>query len=179
MRRTLALFALVCVVAAGQLAAQAAPPPPSVPAVATLAASFAEVASYVAKSAEQMPEADFAFRPTPEVRSFGQLIGHVAEVNYLVCSLVLGESNPGENIERDKSAKADLAEALRGSLATCRRAFAMSDGEAAATVALWGSEQPRLAGLTIVLTHTWEHYGNLVTYLRLKGRVPPSSRPPA
>jgi uncharacterized damage-inducible protein DinB len=177
MRRTLALFALLCVASAGQLAAQAAPPPPSVPAVATLAASFAEVASYVAKSAEQLPEADFTFKPTPEVRSFGQLFGHVAEVNYLVCSLVLGERNPGENVERDTTAKADLIAALRGSFATCQRAFAMTDGEAAAPVTLWGTEQPRLAGLTIVLTHTWEHYGNLVTYLRLKGRVPPSSQP--
>ena len=177
MKRTFALFALLCVVAASQVAAQAPPAAPAASAVATLAASLGEVGGYLTRSAEQMPEADFVFKPTPDVRSFGQIIGHVAEVNYVVCAAMLGEKNPAGEVEKAVTTKAGLVDAVRGSFAYCERACAMSDAEAAKTVTLWGQAQPRLAALTIVLTHSWEHYGNIVTYLRLKGKVPPSSQP--
>jgi uncharacterized damage-inducible protein DinB len=172
MSRHLALTAAVALVSVVARAQQ-----PTASDVATLASSMGEVRDYLVRAAEQMPEVDFAYKPTPEVRSFGQLIGHVAEVNFGVCSLVLGEKSPGEGIEKARTAKAELAEALRASFAYCERAYALSDAEAAGTVDLWGEAKPRLAALTLNLTHDWEHYGNVVTYMRLKGMVPPSSQP--
>ncbi len=177
MSRYLAVCTLALVVTASGAGAQQPGAASPVSAVGTLAGSLKEVGGYLTRSAELMPEADFAFRPTPEVRSFGQIIGHVAEVNYAVCSLVLGEKNPGEGIEKSRTTKAELVEAVRASFEYCQRAYALGDAQAAGTVDLWGEPKPRLYALTLNLTHDWEHYGNVVTYLRLKGKVPPSSQP--
>jgi uncharacterized damage-inducible protein DinB len=176
MRRTLALFAVVAVSAAAPLAAQGPAMGHGVSAVAALARSFGQVSDYVTRSAEEMPEADFAFKPTPEVRSFGEILGHVASSNYMFCSQALGEKNPSGDIEKTKTTKAELVEAVRASFTYCERAYQMSDAEAAKTTTIFGRERPRLSALTGNLTHDWEHYGNLVTYLRLKGHVPPSSQ---
>lgn len=177
MSRFLAACTLALVVTASGAGAQQPAGTPSVSAVGTLAGSLGEVGGYLTRSAELMPEADFAFKPTPEVRSFGQIIGHVAEVNFAVCSLVLGEKNPGEGIEKSRTTKTELVEAVRASFEYCQRAYALGDAQAAGTVDLWGEPKTRLYALMLNLTHDWEHYGNLVTYLRLKGKIPPSSQP--
>ena len=75
-------------------------------------AFYSMVSGNLIAGAEEMPEADFAFKPTPEVRSFGQLVGHVADAQYLFCSIALGEKNPSPGIEKTKTAKADLVQAL-------------------------------------------------------------------
>lgn len=79
----------------------------------TLKTSFDTVGRYLAGSAEKMPEANFAFKPTPEVRSFGEILGHVANTHYSYCSRIKGEKNPneGNDIEK-KTAKADIVKAL-------------------------------------------------------------------
>jgi uncharacterized damage-inducible protein DinB len=136
------------------------------------------VKGFIVDSAKEMPEADFAFKPTPEVRSFGQIIGHVADANYAICSTVLGEKNPSPGIEKSKTAKADLEVALAGSYDYCERAYNLPDKDTGMKIKLFGHENTRLGALLVNLTHNWEHYGNLVTYLRIKGHVPPSSRPP-
>jgi uncharacterized damage-inducible protein DinB len=177
MQRYLALSAIALAIAATGAVAEQPATAPAGGAVAALAASLGEVAGYLTKSAELMPEPDFTFKPTPEVRSFGQIIGHVAEVNFAVCSLVLGEKNPSGDIEKTTTAKADLVKAVRASFSYCERAYKLSDAEAAKVVTLWGESKPRFAALALNLTHDWEHYGNIVTYLRLKGKVPPSSQP--
>jgi uncharacterized damage-inducible protein DinB len=164
------------VVAAPALAQgmKAAPAPGMVGALAT---SFDAVGGYIVRSAEEMPEADFAFKPTPEVRSFGQILGHVADANNMICAAVLGQANPAPGIEKGKTSKADLVAALKASYGYCDQAYAISDAEAGKTVKLFGHERPRFNGLLANATHNWEHYGNLVTYLRMKGQVPPSSQP--
>src|ERR1035438_9408381 len=73
----------------------------------------AQVTSWIESAAEKMPEGEYAFRPDPAVRSFGEILGHIADANYLFCSSVLGESNPSPNIEKTKTAKAELTSALR------------------------------------------------------------------
>jgi uncharacterized damage-inducible protein DinB len=145
--------------------------------VGALKTSFDAVGGYIVRSAEEMPEADFALKPTPEVRSFGQILGHVADANNLFCSAVLGQANPSPGIEKGKTSKADLVAALKASYGYCDQAYAISDAEAGKTVKLFGHERPRFNGLLANATHNWEHYGNLVTYLRMKGQVPPSSQP--
>ena len=145
--------------------------------VGALRTSFDAVGGYIVRSAEEMPAADFAFKPTPEVRSFGQILGHVADANNTICAAVLGQANPAPGIEKGKTSKADLVAALKASYTYCGQAYAMPDAEAGQTIKLFGHERPRFAGLLANLTHNWEHYGNLVTYLRLKAMVPPSSQP--
>jgi len=146
--------------------------------VATMKENFDYVGGFIVKSAEEMPEADFAFKPTPIVRSFGQIIGHVADANYGICSAVLGEKNPSAGVEKGTTSKAGLVTALKASYAYCGKAFSIPDSETGAKLKLFGEDNTRLGALLVNLSHNWEHYGNIVTYLRMKGHVPPSSQPP-
>jgi uncharacterized damage-inducible protein DinB len=132
----------------------------------------------VLRAAEKMPEENYSFKPTPEVRSFGQIIGHIADAQYLFCSAALGETNPAPGIEKSKTTKADLVKALSDALTYCDKAYsAMTDAHAADMVKFFGRDQPKLAILAFNSAHNMEHYGNLVTYMRIKGLVPPSSEP--
>ena len=130
------------------------------------------------RSAERMPEEHYAFKPVDAVRSYGQIIGHIADWQYHYCSAVLGDRNPAPRIEQTRTSKADLVAALKDALAYCDRAFsAMTDAAASAIADFHGMKMPRLGILTIDLVHSTEHYGNLVTYMRLKDIVPPTSEP--
>jgi uncharacterized damage-inducible protein DinB len=132
----------------------------------------------VIRSAEKMAEADYAFKPTPEVRSFGQLIGHVADSQYMFCSAVLGKPSPAPGVEKSKTTKADLVQAVKDALAYCDAAYdGLTDAQAGALVKFFGGDQAKATVLAFNTAHNNEHYGNIVTYLRMKGIVPPSSEP--
>ena len=132
----------------------------------------------ITRAAEKMPEENYAFKATPEVRSFGQLLGHVADANYMFCSAALGEAAPVKGIEKEKTTKADLVPALKDSFTYCDKAYdGMTDAAATQKMKFFNSERPKLGILDFNVVHDYEHYGNLVTYLRLKGIVPPSSEP--
>jgi uncharacterized damage-inducible protein DinB len=162
-------FALVVVPVWAQTAAN--------PFTSALKMSYDRIKDYVTKSAEQMSEANYAFKPTPEVRSFGQLIAHVADANFMMCSAVAGEKPAGESIEKTKTTKADLQKALADSFAYCDKVYAgMTDATEPQTVSFFGSQWTKFAVLALVNTHDFEHYGNIITYMRLKGMVPPSSQ---
>jgi uncharacterized damage-inducible protein DinB len=145
-------------------------------AVGSVAPTYRQAMAYIIAAAEQMPEADYGYKPTPDVRSFGQLVGHVANAQFMICSAALGESSPAMQNFEQVTSKAELVEALRSSNAVCDRAYAQSDEAALQVVRLFGQERTRLAVLVLNAAHDFEHYGNLVTYLRLKGMVPPSSQ---
>jgi uncharacterized damage-inducible protein DinB len=125
-----------------------------------------------------MPEENYSFKPTEAVRSFGQIVGHVADSQYTFCSGVLGEKRPALKIEETKSSKTDLIAALKDAFAYCDKAYdGLTDVSATETVKLMGRDAPKLGALTTNSLHTVEHYGNLVTYMRMKNIVPPSSEP--
>lgn len=128
-------------------------------------------------SAEKMPEAHYAFKPIDTVRGYGQILGHVADSQYAFCSMALGEKNPAPKIEQTKTSKADLIAALKESFAYCDRAYAMPDAVALQTVKAFRRDTPKLGILSINNAHSAEHYGNLATYLRMQGIVPPTSDP--
>jgi len=140
--------------------------------------TLALIKGNVVKSAEQMSEENYAFKPTPDVRSFGQVIGHVANANYMICSTATGAANPSTgDIEKTKTSKADLTKAVAESFAFCEAQFdALTPAKAAEVVDLFGMKMPRLNALQFNTAHDFEHYGNIVTYMRLKGMVPPSSQ---
>ena len=131
------------------------------------------------RSAEQMPEENYSFKPADTVRTWGQIVGHVADSQYVFCSVVRGEKNPGLNIEKTKTSKADLIAALNAAFTYCDGAYdSMTDTSAAETVKFFGgADTPKLGVLMVNVVHTIEHYGNLVTYMRMKDIVPPSSDP--
>ena len=134
------------------------------------------VKNNVVKAAEKMPEENYAFKPTPDVRSFGQLVGHVADAQYSFCSAALGEKNPALGIEKSKTTKTDLVQALNTAFAYCDKAYdGMTDAHAAEIVKFFGRESAKLTVLSFNNAHNDEHYGNMVTYMRMKGLVPPSS----
>ena len=140
--------------------------------------AYGQLKVWMLRSAEKMPEENYAFKPTEVVRSFGQVVGHVADVQYLFCSPVLGEKSPAPRIEQTKTSKADLIAALKDAFAYCEKAYdAMTDASAPELVKLFGGDTPKLGVLMVNNAHTAEHYGNLVTYMRLKNVVPPSSEP--
>lgn len=128
------------------------------------------------RAAEKMPEENYNFKPADTVRSYGQIIGHLADAQYLFCSTASGEKNPGLNIEKTKTSKADLVAALKEGFAYCDKVYdAMTDAAATQNVKFFGNEVPKFAALSINIGHNMEHYGNLVTYMRIKGVVPPTS----
>jgi hypothetical protein len=100
----------------------------------------------------------------------------VADASYAFCSQVIGEANPVKDIEKTKTSKADLVAALKDGVAYCNKAFdSMTDAKGSEIVKLFNFNIAKLTVLSINTAHTDEHYGNMVTYLRLKGIVPPTS----
>jgi uncharacterized damage-inducible protein DinB len=158
-------------------AAQAAPP--ANPITASEKGLYSFVSGAVVGAAQKMPEENYSFKATPEVRSFGQLVGHVADASFMFCSQVMGEANPGKNIEKTKTSKADLVAALKEGVAYCNKAFeTMTDAKGTEMVKLFNFNIAKLTMFSLNTAHTDEHYGNMVTYLRLKGIVPPTSENP-
>ena len=184
------VFGVVITVLAGStMMAEQAASAPANPLSAGSKKTHAIVKNYITKAAAKMPEENYGFKPTPDVRSFGQLVGHVADANYGFCAAAAGEKPPaggfdGSNsFEKSKTAKADLEKALAASFEYCDKVYTnMTDTAAAQMVKLFGNDLPKLSVLEFNTHHEFEHYGNMVTYMRLKGIVPPSSEqnpPPA
>lgn len=164
---------LVCLLATAAVAL-----PQDNPLSASNKGAYGKVKEILLRSAEKTPEENYSFKPTDTVRSFGQIVGHVADAQYLFCSIVLGEKNPAPKIEQTKTSKADLIAALKDAFAYCDKAYdGMTDASGTQMVKLMGSDSPKLSVLTANLMHSLEHYGNLVTYMRLKSIVPPTSEP--
>lgn len=149
---------------------------PSASAISDVRAQWQMMSGYIRQAAADVPESKYSFKPTPDVRSFGELFAHVAGAESMFCALALGEKPPAEDAVTART-KAELIEALRQSERNCERAYAQSEAAAAANVDLFGAPRSRLYALVMNATHDAEHYGNLVTYMRMNGMVPPSSRP--
>lgn len=139
---------------------------------------YAGVGKIVVTTAEQMPEDKYGFKPVETVRSFGQIIGHITDSQYFFCASVLGEKSPQPQAEKTLSSKKELVAALKDAVAYCSRAYeGMTDKSGIENVKVMGSESPKLGALHVNAVHTIEHYGNLVTYMRINGLVPPTSDP--
>jgi uncharacterized damage-inducible protein DinB len=146
---------------------------------ASLRNSWNRIKRLVASSAQAMPDEHYAFKPSPDVRTFGQLIGHLANEHYLLCSPSKGEKNPKEGVDFEKqTTKAELIKALADSNAYCDSVYAgLKDEAKNLEPSTPGRRDTPFSSLLMNVTHDSEHYGNIVTYLRMKGIVPPSSQP--
>jgi len=165
----------------GQEKSQAQAAPPADPITASEKGLYSFVSNAVLGAAQKMPEENYSFKPTPEVRSFGQLVGHVADASFMFCSQAAGETNPSKDIEKTKTSKADLVSALKDAVAYCNKSFdEMTDAKGSQMTKFRSFDMAKLTLLSLNTAHTDEHYGNMVTYLRIKGIVPPTSEnPPA
>jgi len=137
----------------------------------------------LAEAAAAMPAEEYSFRPTPEVRTFAALVGHVVNANWFFCSQARQEKMPSLVNHEKLTDKAALVKALNESLAYCDEAYAgTTDANFTQPVematnpgAAAGAKTVRGAVLVFNTTHNNEHYGNIVVYMRLKGHVPPST----
>ena len=129
------------------------------------------------KTAELVPENLYSFKATPDVRSIAQLIGHVADASMGICSTASGEKPTPLNAEKGMTSKSQLQKALADAMAFCDKVIAdMNDAKGMETVKFFaGGMSPRAMVLSFNISHNNEHYGNLVTYMRLNKIVPPST----
>jgi uncharacterized damage-inducible protein DinB len=133
---------------------------------------------FLIKSAEQMPDADYGFKPVATVRTFGQILGHLANENFEFCASALGEKSPAAGQDFEKTTdKAGMIKAIKDAMSYCDRAYQLSEMASMGQTELFGMKGSKLWVLIFNASHDAEHYGNLVTYFRIKGMVPPSSQP--
>jgi len=181
------LFSAVAVVRA-----QTGTPAPTPSAPATVAsivnAQIDRVEKLVTEAAEAMPEEKYGFSPEglslpgsdyKGVRTFGQQVRHIAASNYAIWWSLTGEEVPsdfkGGNGPDTLKTKADILKFLKDSYALGHRAAATLTAQNATEVPPKG-RSPRLQSATFGVAHAYDHYGQMVEYLRMNGIVPPESR---
>ena len=168
MKRMIALIALSLTFAVLGLPAQIQPYP------SEAKAAYTRVKGFLLAAADKMPEENYGFRATPEVRPFGQLIAHVADSQWRICGTVRGEQKQGD--AASKTSKADLVAALKASFEYCDSAYdSLNDATSSQKVPLFQRDFSKLSVLFLNTSHDNEMYGTISVYLRLKGLVPPSS----
>jgi uncharacterized damage-inducible protein DinB len=134
--------------------------------------------TYLTRSAAAVPESSYTYRPVATVRSFGQLIAHVAGSQMMFCAAALGEPVPKEDdFEKRTMSKAELVDALTASNTYCARAYALPSSQLGGSIDMFGQHFTKGGILLLNATHDNAHYGNVVTYMRMLGYVPPSSQP--
>jgi uncharacterized damage-inducible protein DinB len=185
MRKASFFLLAVCLGVTTTAFAQAPPPPPTLDIAGSLKLQHQNIRRNLAAAAEKMPDADYNFRPqgaAPEVMTFGQLIAHLVAANYSICASAKPEPAPKHTAnDKEMQPKADLVKMLNEALVYCD---AIYDAQTSASINEMlkrsgpnNTTLERARGNSLInnLAHNNEHYGNLVTYLRAKGLVPPSS----
>jgi uncharacterized damage-inducible protein DinB len=151
---------------------------PANPLTKTSKAMFAISKGDVMGSVDLIPEALWSYQPTKDVRTVGQLFAHIADAQYGFCGAASTGQAVSKDIEKTMKSKAEIVSALKEAFAYCEAAYSdMTDAKASETVPFFGMKITRLGAMDFNVAHNMEHYGNLVTYMRIKGIVPPSSAP--
>jgi uncharacterized damage-inducible protein DinB len=140
--------------------------------------SYNGIKGTLLKAADEMSDADYSFKASPMERTYGAIVGHIADMQFGLCGNAKGEQKKSD-AEKTKTTKADLVAALKESFDYCDGAYdSLTDADAATMVTLFGPRKAtKLAVLNFNIAHDNEMYGQMVVYLRIKGLVPPSSQP--
>jgi hypothetical protein len=174
-----------CLIAGATLAAStAAAQPPAGGQPMTVARGlqqqYAQAKQILTAGANELTEADYNFKPTPEIRSYGALFTHVADAHYFFCAQAKGVPNPmqGVSLEMTKTSRADVIKALADSFAFCDDAFSSLTDQSVNEMITGGRGGPQAKGAILMglIAHDNEMYGISTVYQRLKGQVPPSSQ---
>jgi uncharacterized damage-inducible protein DinB len=177
--RTLCVLVSVLVLSASSvpMLAQAKPGAPDAT-IASVKGVHDTVKGYITKAAAQVPEAMYKYQPTKEVRTMGQLFGHIANASRMFCGAASDMKSTATGDAEKLATKAELQKALADAFTECDHAFSMiTAANANEGITLLGQPHTRVGGMALNNAHNFEHYGNIVTYMRLKGLVPPSSAP--
>lgn len=145
--------------------------PTQVTMVNAVQTKYAEIKRNIQETAEKMPEAEYGFRPTPAIRTFAELFGHVANSQFNNCSSAKEETNPNRGTDNElKTTKAEIVAALNASFAYCDSVYAALTEQSAMQVVKLGENQV-MRGFALMnnVWHNTEMYGAAATYLRLKG----------
>jgi len=141
------------------------------PLTTTLSIFRSNMQDKIMKSADEMPESKYSYRPAKDVRSFAEILNHVADISYILCSNVKGEANPATATA--KGSKTEIRAYLKSSFDYCDGVYSgFTDAHLNDPADFWGAKTNKMFVLTQVGNHDALHYGNLVTYLRLNGLVP-------
>lgn len=138
---------------------------------------------FILATAEMLDEDMYAYRPSVNVRTAGQQLAHLANTQFSVCALAAGEESPAEgNYEEIATTREEILTAVKAGFAYCDKVYStMTDDKATEMKMFLGGENRQEMTISAILsfnsTHNYEHYGNLVTYMRMNGLVPPSSQP--
>jgi uncharacterized damage-inducible protein DinB len=154
--------------------AQPNPPNPTRvpnPLTATIAIFRSNMQDKIMKSADAMPEPKYSYRPTKDVRTFAEILNHVADISYILCSNVKGEANPAPDTA--KGSKTQIMVYLKGAFDYCDAVYSrFTDAHLNDPADFWGAKVNKMFVLMQVANHDALHYGNLVTYLRINGLEP-------
>jgi hypothetical protein len=161
-----------CVVCVAQAPAPAGPVGPA----AEVQAAYNRIKPNVLKAAEKMPDADFQYKPTADIRTFARIVNHVTEAQFRVCSALNGTTADPKAVPSDTADKATVLAGLKASFAACDTAYAaLTDATIAEAVTLGPVKRSRIGAAWGNVSHDNEQYAELSTYLRLKGLVPPTA----
>ena len=177
MKRTLCLVFGALFLASTASAQMPGGGPQTISLAVALQRAYDGVKQNLTAAADKMSDADYGYRPSPEIRPYGGQFGHVANFHYMFCSAVKGEPNPnqGQDLEK-KTTKAEFVKALADSFAYCDPAFTSLTNENALQLVTQGQNQiARAAVLSNLIAHDNEEYGVIAVYLRTKALVPPST----
>ena len=141
------------------------------PLTMTLSIFRSNMQDKIMKSAEAMPESKYSYRPTKDVRSFAEILDHVADISYILCSGAKGEATPA--MANAAGSKTKMKAPLKGAFDYCDGVYSgFTDAHLNDPADFFGVKTNKMFILTQVGNHDALHYGNLVTYLRLNGLVP-------
>jgi hypothetical protein len=144
------------------------------PAIAETKLLYGQIKTNIMKAAEKMPDAAYDFAATPEERTFGALIGHIADAQTRICGAATGDVKPAN--AGKLTAKAELVAALKASFDICDAALeTVTEENATASMTFMRGQRSKIGILNYNVIHDNESYGTLAVYMRLKGIVPPSS----
>jgi hypothetical protein len=177
-RTLLAAFAALAFAAASfaQMSMPMAPPPASTGPAGEVLQSYTAQKMNLIKAAEKMPEADYQYQPTPEIRTFARVVNHVTMAQSHTCTTLLGTKFDGKMVPSDTADKATIVAALKASFDLCDTAYkALTDDKLAEMLTMGPMTRSRIGLAWGNVSHDNEQYAELSTYLRLKGIVPPTA----
>jgi len=139
-------------------------------------AAYHRVKPNLLKAAEKMPEADFQYKPTPDIRTFARIVNHVTEAQFHTCSALTGATFDPKSVPSDTADKATVIAGLTASFDLCDKAYGgLTDQTITEMLTLGKVKRSRIGLAWGNVSHDNEQYAELATYLRLKGLVPPSA----
>lgn len=136
--------------------------------------AYTGIKTTLLRAADKMPADNYSFRTVAEVRTYGELLTHIADIQFMLCGMLQGEQKQGKAPEN--KTKAEATAYLKSSFDYCDPVYnSMTDAAGAMKVKMFGRELTKLGVLNFNISHDNEMYGTAVAYLRIKGIVPPSS----